>query len=352
MFPIRPHIEIRTGHAGTGELPNSTGHGSGTIAPVSVMSPADRGLSRFPAGAGPSTAAGGVGALRHRHQAGASGRAAPYASGTSAGTSAAHRRQSATVPAPMPQDLQHIKSALGLNLQNDWDELRQFVENRLHAQPAPRQASASQAPSTSQSLDQIKRQAGLHSPDDWAALEKFVRDELNAAEHIPASAVPNAPSAAKSGAGASSGALSVTPTTTAQPNIHPARMILEAAAKQPGSGPGSINLANKKPLPFLHETHAAFGPGRTQLTEYVQSFLKQYGYKVEIKSGNANQGLLHAINPDSGQEFFVYAKTCGSNFTARPVELFAPPGIPNIIAGVHNNPAQPSLMGRVYLIPI
>jgi hypothetical protein len=363
MFPFRPHLEPSTAHIGnTGAdaLPNATRHGTGTIAPVSVLSPAQRGFSTGPAQARPSTSTGTAGTSQQHTQASTYRNVSPNRSDNIAGTASTHGLWSDVTPTSIPPDLQQIQSKLGLNNPQDWQDFRYFVEAQVNASDAAWQHDASQATSTSQELDDIRHAAGLYSPEDWAALQQYVSDRL----HSSSNAQTGASIAATSRANDSSNAQPVASTPLTHPWPALFRKILEATATQPSDSVDSIPLSNKGLFPLPDHTNVTYGdtsapngPNRRQLQGYVTLFLKQYGYRVENVSAHANSGVLRATNPDSGDTFYVHVRTSASPYTRRPLSWdprngLTPQHTPHILAVVNHNPVTPSKMGQIYLVHI
>jgi hypothetical protein len=350
MFPFKPFIESgiesgveRGGGNGAHEPPGSAGHGSATISPASVASPEQLGLSRFPAGADPRT----PGRLQQRTHTGTRG-SEPSSNrpGPIAATSE-HTQQAGGTTASVPEDLRQVQSMLGLNQPKDWDELQQFLQHQLNASHAARQEVAPQTSSTAQGLDHISSQAQLRTSDDWAAWTRFV-DALS--ENIR----PGAPAATTSHPPSLSGSPSVASAPPRTPGVR-APQILENAALQPGAHDTWVHLRGRDPLSFLHDTNATYGPHRSNLRSYVATFLRQYGYQVEILPAHGSLGMLRAINPRTHEVFHVYARTVARGYITRPLisqprDVSTPRPISHVLAAVHNNELDPSRVGRIYLV--
>jgi hypothetical protein len=350
MFPFKPFIESsvessieRGGGNVAHESPGSAGHASATISPALVASPEQLGLSRFPVGAGPQT----PNRLPQRAHAGTRGsepssnRPGPIAS------TSGHARPPDGAGASMPEDLRQVQSMLGLNQPKDWDELQQFLQHQVSAAHATRREASPQTPSTSQGLDHIRSQAQLTSSDDWAAWTRFV-DELRE------NTQPAAPTVAASHPRAVSGSPSVAPVTPGIPGVD-LPPILENAALQPRDRNASIPIAGRQPLRFLHDTNVTYGPRRADLRKYVATFLRQYGYQVDILPAHGGLGLLRAINPRTLKVFHVYARTSARGYINRPLtslqrDASTPQPSSHILAVVENNELAPARLGLVHLI--
>jgi hypothetical protein len=249
----------------------------------------------------------------------------------------------------MPEDLRHVQSMLGLNQPKDWDELQQFLQHQLSAPHATRQEVAPQTPSSSQGLDHISSQAQLRTSDDWAAWTRFVDSRL---ENTQA----GAPAATTSHPGAPSGAPSVASITPGTPGGH-LPPILENAALTPMAGDPSVSLRGRRPWHFLHDTNVINEPGQSDWRSYVATFLRQYGYQVDIPAVHGNLGLVRAINPRTHRVFHVYTRTYTRGNVNRPSiwpprDASTPPSISHILAAVHNKELDPARLGRIFLVHI
>lgn len=363
MFPLRPHLEPSTAHIGnTGAdaLPNATRHGTGTIAPVSVLSPAQRGFATGPAQARPSTPTTAAGASQRHTQAGTSGNQPSNRRGNIVGTAPEHAPSPDAPATSMPPDLQQIQSMLGLDTPQGWDDFRQFVEMQSNASTAVQQHLAPQVPPTPQELEQIRHAAGLHSPEDWAAFEQFVRSRLasssNAQTDTSTATTPHASDSSHAQPVAS------TPATGSRPARY--RMVLEDTVKQPRDNHASIRLTNKRLYALPDDINVTYGntstvdrPSRKELESYVKLFLEKYGYNVDIISSNANTTLLRATNPASDEKFYVHARASSSHYTVRPMawsrgNALIPADAPQIMAVVNHSSIIPSQMAQIYLVHI